>query len=89
MATNLKSLLLFLMDENWSLHSIIPAFYTDALIVPNMIDIWDKAFQSEKKPKHPIKIFYSWASEQKGGWSDKGSTPTIAILQQIQSKYGG
>lgn len=65
-----------------------PRFYTDAFIVPNMIDIWEDAHQPDTKPSDRIKIFYSWAFEQKGGWSDKGSAETIAILKQIRQRYG-
>lgn len=62
--------------------------YKDALIIPNMIDIWNPIYQVEKKPDKKIKIFYSWASERTGGWGDKGSRPTIAILEKIKAKYG-
>lgn len=65
-----------------------PRIYTDGLIVPNMIDIWDPMFLPAEKPLDRIKVFYSWASEQKGGWNDKGSEQTLAILQRLQAKYG-
>ncbi len=65
-----------------------PLIYTDALIVPNLIDIWESTYQPEQKPDDRIKIFYSWASEQRGGWRDKGSNQTIKILNQLQHRYG-
>lgn len=65
-----------------------PRFFTDALIVPNMIDIWDPLFMPGEKPADRIRIFYSWATEQKHGWGDKGSEQTIAILNRLQAKYG-
>ncbi|PHN02231.1 motility associated factor glycosyltransferase family protein [Flavilitoribacter nigricans] len=64
-----------------------PRYYTDAAIVPNLIDIWAPEHLPTKKAKDKVKIFYSWASEMKGGWSDKGSTETIAILEKIKAKY--
>ncbi len=65
-----------------------PRFYTDAVVVPNMIDIWDTQFQPEEKSKNAVHVFYSWASERTGGWSDKGSKKTIGILNKIKKKYG-
>jgi 2-polyprenyl-3-methyl-5-hydroxy-6-metoxy-1,4-benzoquinol methylase len=65
-----------------------PRYYTDASIVPNLIDIWDEKFLPEPKLPAPITIFYSWASEKKGGWSDKGSIQTISTLNRIKSTYG-
>lgn len=65
-----------------------PRFYTDAYIVPNLIDIWDAMYLPAEKSAEIIKIFYSWATEKKGGWSDKGSAETIKILKQVKKKYG-
>lgn len=65
-----------------------PRFYTDAKIVPNMIDIWDASFIPEEKSDTQIEIFYSWASETKGGWGKKGSKQTISILNRLQLEYG-
>ena len=65
-----------------------PRYYTDALVVPNMIDIWEERFLPGEKPADKVNIFYSWASEIKNSWGDKGSAATIAILKKIQSAYG-
>lgn len=65
-----------------------PRYYTDAFIVPNLIDIWDELYLPGKKSNQVVKIFYSWATEIKRGWSDKGSQKTIQILDQIKQKYG-
>ena len=65
-----------------------PRFYTDAKIVPNMIDIWDEMYKPGVKDNKVIKIFFSWATEVKGGWGDKGSAQTKAILDRIKKKYG-
>lgn len=65
-----------------------PRFYTDAEIVPNMIDIWDEAYKPAKKPTDKVVIFFSWASEVRGGWSDKGSAETKRILEHVSAKYG-
>ena len=64
-----------------------PRFYTDAYIVPNMIDIWAEQHLPGVKSRDKVKIFYSWASEVKGGWGDKGSNRTIAILKAIEGQY--
>lgn len=65
-----------------------PRFYTDAFIVPNLIDIWDTAYLPGKKAEDRVKIFFSWATEVKGSWSDKGSSRTKRILKKIADKYG-
>ncbi len=65
-----------------------PRFYTDARIVPNMIDIWDPSLQPGKKPSDHVKIFYSWATEGSDRWSKKGSEATRKILERIKAKYG-
>lgn len=65
-----------------------PRFYTDAFLVPNLIDIWDTQYLPGKKANQEIKIFFSWATEVIGGWSDKGSKPTREILERIKAKYG-
>ncbi|MEN0006144.1 MAG: FkbM family methyltransferase, partial [Bacteroidota bacterium] len=64
-----------------------PTIYTDARIVPNLIDIWDTSFRRQPTPQHPIKIFYSWASERDTRWGNKGSQATRAILARIKNKY--
>ena len=65
-----------------------PRFYTDARIVPNLIDIWDDAFRPGQKPTDRVRIFYSWATERKGGWGDKGSSETREILERIKARFG-
>lgn len=65
-----------------------PRFYTDAAIVPNLIDIHDPTFRPDAKNQDRIKIFYSWATEHVGGWSDKGSRQTRDILSRIAARYG-
>lgn len=65
-----------------------PRFYTDALIVPNLIDIWDDLYTPMEKSYAKIKIFYSWATEKKGSWGDKGRNQTLSILNRLQLKYG-
>jgi hypothetical protein len=65
-----------------------PRFYTDARIVPNLIDIWDDAFRPGDKPSDRVKIFFSWATERKGGWGDKGSGETREILERIKARFG-
>ncbi len=65
-----------------------PRFYTDAQIVPNLIDIWDEALLPGEKPADRVKIFFSWASEKKGGWGDKGSGETRQILAKIKARFG-
>jgi hypothetical protein len=65
-----------------------PRYYTDALIVPNMIDIWKPEFQPAPKSRKTIKIFYSWATEVRGGWGDKGSEQTQRILSRIKTTFG-
>jgi len=65
-----------------------PRFYTDAQMVPNLIDIWDDAFRPGEKPADRVKIFFSWASEIKGGWGDKGSGETRHILEKIKVRFG-
>ena len=64
-----------------------PRYYTDARVVPNMIDIWSSEWTPAKKHTQKIKIFFSWATEVKGGWADKGSTKTISILKKIENRY--
>ena len=66
-----------------------PRFYTDAQIVPNLIDIWDEAFCPGEKPADRVRIFFSWATERKGGWGDKGADATQGILRRIEERYGG
>lgn len=65
-----------------------PRYYTDALVVPNLIDIWSPTYQPETKSRDVIKIFYSWATETKKGWGNKGSTATKRILKKIEQEYG-
>jgi hypothetical protein len=66
-----------------------PLFYSDASIVPNMIDIWAPQYCPGPKPADRVKIFYSWAFDSKKGWGRKGSQETMKILQQIQKRYPG
>ncbi len=65
-----------------------PLIYSDARVVPNLIDIWAPQHQPAEKAADRVKIFYSWASEKKGGWRDKGSERTLDILRRIQAAYG-
>jgi len=62
-------------------------FYTDAEVVPNMIDIWAPAYQPA--PKHPDRtvIFMGVASETSSGWGKKNSVGVQAIFQKIQKKH--
>ena len=64
-----------------------PRFYSDARIVPNLIDIWDESYLPLEKNPDKIKIFYSWATEVPGGWGDKGSKRTTEILGNIKKQY--
>jgi hypothetical protein len=66
-----------------------PRFYTDARIVPNMIDIWDEGLLPAEKPSDRVRIFFSWATERRGGWGDKGSAETRRILDRIKGRYEG
>ncbi|HEY3386983.1 MAG TPA: hypothetical protein VGK46_10755 [Saprospiraceae bacterium] len=64
-----------------------PRFYADAYIVPNLIDIWDDRFRPGNKSSDRIRIFYSWASETKTRFGNKGSKETIGILKRIQQAF--
>jgi hypothetical protein len=65
-----------------------PRFYTDARIVPNIIDIWDDTYMPGPKDKDVVRVFYSWASEGSSKWADKGSRRTKQILAKLKEKYG-
>jgi hypothetical protein len=62
-------------------------YYTDAIIVPNMIDIWDELYTPEIKDKDTISIIFSYAWEQINSWSDKGSRFIIPILEKLQKEF--
>jgi len=64
-----------------------PRFYTDALIVPNMIDIWDEKHSPLPKNENKVKIFFGYASELKKSWADKGVSNTQDVLNRIKNKY--
>jgi len=69
-----------------------PRFFgDDCTIVPNLIDIWDDIYTAnlENKSKDVIKIFFSWASNIKGTWSDKAVDSVIAILNRIKAERKG
>lgn len=66
-----------------------PRFYRDARIVPNLIDIHDAEWRPEPKSDSTVTIFYSWATEKPGGWSDKGSRETRRILDRLANRYQG
>jgi hypothetical protein len=65
-----------------------PRYYTDAEVVPNMIDIWDDIYTKPKLPNSKPRIFFGYASEVKGGsgWAYKGVAEITEILNKFKDR---
>lgn len=65
-----------------------PRYYTDAEVVPNMIDIWAPEYQPAPKKTDRVVIFMGVASETPSGWGQKNSEGVRKVFNQIKSKHG-
>jgi len=63
-------------------------FYTDAVPVPNIIDIWDPDFMPAKRHTDTVTIFMGVASETNTGWGRKGSKEIQIMFDQLIKMYG-
>lgn len=65
-------------------------YYTDALPVPNLIDIFrDDLVGEEKKIHFPINVYMGVASESKRGWGYKGSDIVKTEMEKVKIEFPG
>jgi len=64
-----------------------PRIHPDALIVPNIIDIYDDILMPVKEKYDKTTIFFSYSntSEKEGTWNDKGVRYIKPILEKIKN----
>lgn len=60
-------------------------FYTDARVVPNMLDIWDPLCEPGPRPDH-VRVLFAYASEGPG-WANKGSRMVNFAFDALLEKF--